>query len=248
MQFCHAKELESLINATPNGGVCRLENKEYFLSRRIVIRNKNNITLNGNGAQIITLYMSNDDYQKSADAFLVENCKNIVLKNFTLQTNIPANVTAIVEKIILEENALLLRVDKKFSIRGDEVLMAITSVDEENSTDNLVHLYALHHDPNIVTIIQNEILLANTYASADYDYLGDNLFKVKFPINNNSPKRARLGAKVCIRHTVYGSSAITLKNADDTLLNNITIYSTPRYGRYGANTLPQSYDRRTTYD
>lgn len=230
MQFCHAKELESLINATPNGGVCRLENKEYFLSRRIVIRNKNNITLNGNGAQIITLYMSNDDYQKSADAFLVENCKNIVLKNFTLQTNIPANVTAIVEKIILEENALLLRVDKKFSIRGDEVLMAITSVDEENSTDDLVHLYALHHDPNIVTLIQNEILLANTYASADYDYLGDNLFKVKFPINNNSPKRARLGAKVCIRHTVYGSSAITLKNADDTLLNNITIYSTPGMG------------------
>jgi hypothetical protein len=230
MEFCRAEELETLINATPSGGVCRLENKEYFLSRRVVIRNKTNLVFDGNGAKIVTLYVNNDDYEKSADAFLLDGCQGVTLKNFTLQTSAPANVTATIEEINLEENSLLLRVAPTFSMRGDEVLMAITSVDEEDSTDIRVHLYALHPDPNVVTLIQNEILLANTYASANYEYLGDNLFNVKFPKNNPSPKTAKLGARVCIRHTVYGPSAITLKNSDDTVLKDITLHSTPGMG------------------
>ena len=35
MNLCQASALEALINATPDGGVCRLEEARYYLERRV---------------------------------------------------------------------------------------------------------------------------------------------------------------------------------------------------------------------
>ena len=237
MELCQASELESAINTTPDGGVCRLSEKKYQLRRRVVIRGKRNVTVEGNGAEIVTEYVNYADYTHSADAFLIEDCKGLVLRDLVLDTDVSPNVTATVEKVCLEEGSLTVRVDGQFPMRGDEVLMAVGSVDEEHSFDYRVHYYAKHPDPNIVTLIQGEILLANTYAGADCDYLGDNRFVIRFPRSKLDPKlpptqlnRAKVGDRLCIRHTMYGPSAITLRNSDDTVLENITMHATPGMG------------------
>ena len=64
---CLANELESLINSTPDGGVCVLEAKEYYLTRQVVINNKKGITVDGSKATIVTKYVNNDDYSKSTN-------------------------------------------------------------------------------------------------------------------------------------------------------------------------------------
>ncbi len=237
MKLCQAHEMEAMINATPDGGVCRLGKKTYYLRRRVVISGKRGVTVEGNGARIVTEYINSADYTHSADAFLIEDCHGLVLRDLFFDTDVAPNVTATVENFNVAENWLTVRVDEQFPMRGNEMLMAIGSADEEGSFDYRIHHYAKHPDPHIVTMIQGEILVANTYSTADYEYLGDNRFKVWFSGRDPNPKqpqsrlsRARVGARVCIRHTMYGPSVITLRNSDDTVLKNITMYATAGMG------------------
>lgn len=225
-RICNANELESLINSTPDGGICQLENKEYYLTRQIAIKNKKRITVCGNGAVFVTKYLNNKDYSESVNALLIKNCDGVTISDIVMDTDVPANVTATVESCCLDEKWAVLTVDESFNMNGDEVLMAFNTIDSEGSPDYRMNYYARHPDPKIVTLILGEILLANTYASAKYDYLGDNRFKVYF----NSLSELKAGERLCIRHTMYGPSAITLSDSDNTYLKNITMYSVPGFG------------------
>lgn len=221
---CDADKLEKLINETPDGEVCRLSDSRYYLTRRVVIKNKSNMIIEGNGAKIITKYVNSDDYSASADAFLLFGCKSVTLRNMVFDTDVPPNVTGTVEAIDRENEHMTFVIDPKFEIHGDEVLMAINSVDEEGTFDYHIQHYAFHPDPDIVTMIQGEILLANTYTSAPKDYLGNNRFKVYLPLRDNYQKLT-VGSRLCIRHTMYGPSTITIKESDDTVLEDITMYA-----------------------
>ena len=237
MEICQASALEALINATPDGGVCQLEQARYYLARRVVIRGKKNVTVEGNGAEIVTKYVNSADFRESADAFLLDGCCGVTLQDLSFDTDVPPNVTATVEALDVAGNNVTVRVDPEFPMKGNEVLMAFGSVDEEGSFDYRLHHYAKHPDPNIVTMIQDEILVANTYSSAEYEYLGDNRFHVWLSGKDFNPKqpksqlaRAKVGDRVCIRHTMYGPSTITIRNSDDTVLKNITMYATAGMG------------------
>jgi hypothetical protein len=226
-RICNSKELENLINSTHDGEVCVLEAKEYYLTKQVVITGKKGITVDGSKATIITKYVNNDDYSASTNAFILDNCDDVTLTDITMDTDIPTNITAIVEKIDFEEKSVVLAVDKKFKINGDEVLMAFNTIDDEGSPDYHMNYYSTHPDRSIVTLILGEILLANTYSSAKYDYLGDNRFKVYFRVLS---EKLSVGERMCIRHTMYGPSAITLRDSNRTLLKNITMYSVPGMG------------------
>ncbi len=223
-RICNAAELENLINSTPDGGVCVLPKKEYYIERQVVIKNKKDITVDGNGALVISKYDNTKDYTASVDAFLIDGCNNVTFGNLVMDTSVPANVTATVMEINRDEKWVVLKVDNNFEMYGNEVLMSFNTMDSEGSPDYHMNYYSKHPDPNIVTLILGEILLANTYASAKYDYLGNNTFKVYFGIINNSLCE---GERMCIRHTMYGNSAITLKDSNDTVINNITMHHVP---------------------
>ena len=226
-RFCNANELESLINSTPDGGICQLENKEYYLTRQIVIKSKKRITVCGNGAVFVTKYLNNKDYSESVNALLIKNCDGVTISDIVMDTDVPSNVTATVESCSLDEKWAVLTVDESFNMNGDEVLMAFNTIDAEGSPDYRMNYYARHPDPNIVTLILGEILLANTYASAKYDYLGNNRFKVYFDTLNTELEK---GERMCIRHTMYGTSTITLSDSDNICLKDITMHSVPGFG------------------
>lgn len=223
-RICNANELENLINSTPDGGVCVLSKEEYYLSRQVVIKNKKGITVKGNGALIISEYVNSGDYSESVDAFMIDSCEDVTLSDIIMDTSVPTNVTATVEQVDFENKTLILKVDDEFKINGDEVLMAFNTMDAEGSPDYHMNYYSRHPDPNIVTLILGEILLANTYSSAKYDYLGDNRFKVCFSVLSD---KLTVGEKMCIRHTMYGPSAITLKDSNRITIKDITMYHVP---------------------
>ena len=223
-RICNAAELEELINSTPDGGVCVLPEKEYYIERQVVIKNKNNITVDGNGALVISKYDNTKDYTASVDTFLIDCCNSVTFGNLIMDTSVPANVTATVMEINRDEKWAVLKIDDNFEMYGNEVLMSFNTMDSEGSPDYHMNYYSKHPDPNIVTLILGEILLANTYASAKYDYLGNNAFKVYFGSINAT---LCVGERMCIRHTMYGNSAITLKDSNDTVIHNITMHHVP---------------------
>ena len=228
MKLCQASELEALIAATPDGEVCRLERREYYIRRRVELRGRCDLVVEGNGALIVTEYNNSADYKRSADAFLIEDCRGLTLRNLVIDTDAPTNVTATVEAVNAEAETITLLVDSAFSMTGNEIFMAFGSVDEENSFDYRLHHYEPHPDPDIVTLVQNEILLAKTYAGAPYTYLGNNRFAVKIPAQRLTNLKG--GERVCIRHTVYGPSVVVIRHSDDTVLENITMHAAPGMG------------------
>lgn len=228
MKKCQATELEMLINSTPDGEACELSDKEYYIERRVVIRGKKNVTLDGCGATVICKYDSASHYTSSADAFLIEDCQGLVMKNFVIDTDVAPTVTAYVESVDSELGIMTVRVDDEFPMTGREVLMALISADEQGSFDYRIHHYHLNPDPSVITLIQGEILCANTFASADYEYLGNNRFAVQ--VKRHEVKELVAGDKICIRYTMYGPATIALRNSDDTVLQNITMHATAGMG------------------
>ena len=227
-RICNSDELELLINSTPNGQVCVLDAKEYYLTRQVVIKYKKDITIDGSKAVIVSKYVNNADYKESTNAFLLKGCQRVTLSNITMETDVPCNITATVKSIDFDENTLILQVDEEFTVNGDEVLMAFNTIDEDGSPDYHMNSYARHpDDDNITTLVFGEILLAHTYSSARYDYLGDNTFKVYFKRLNEN---LSVGERMCIRHTMYGPGAIILSDSDDTVLKNITMHSAAGMG------------------
>ena len=222
---CCADELEALINSTPDGEVCVLENKEYYISRRVVIENKNNVTIDGNNATIVSKYVNSDDYTKSVDAFLIKHCNNVALTNIYMDTSVPASIVGTFKEIDKENKTAVIKIDDDFKINGNEVLMTFNTIDADGSSDYHMQYYAKHPDPNIVTVVFGEVVLANTYSSAKYDYLGNNTYKVYF--NHPISDLLTVGERVSIRHTMYGPAAITVSDSNKTLIKNVTMYHVP---------------------
>ncbi len=228
VRICNSDELELLINSTPDGEVCRLEEKEYYLTRQVVIKNKKNIVVDGSGSLIVSKYLNNADYKESVNPILIKGCENVTLSNITMDTDVPCNITATVKEIDFNDKTVVLKVDDSYKINGDEILMAFNTMDNDGSADYHMGYYSKHPDSSIITLILGEILLANTYWTAKYDYLGNNTFKVYYsaPLN----EKLSVGEKMCIRHTMYGPSTITLSDSNDTVLKDITMHSTAGMG------------------
>lgn len=228
-RICRATEIEELIASTHSGDVCVLDSDRYYLSRRIVIKDKTNIVIDGNGATFVTHYVNSESYESSVDAVLLENCTGVTLKNLKFDTDTPTNISATVEEVCNESSALVIKVDDAFDINGKEVLMAFNSVDSDGSFDYGLAYYSRHPDPNVITLIQDEILCFATYSGAKNEYLGNNRFLVYFG-SENALKKAYVGMRLCIRHTMYGPSTITIRNSDKTVLQDITMYSVAGFG------------------
>lgn len=221
--------LQRIIDSATCGATVNIPKRSYYLTEAVYVRNKNNLIIDGNGSTFVTKYNNSADYSFSSNAFTIEGCSNITLKNFFIDTDVPVNISAVVTEINAEEAAITVEVDDSFEISGREVLMAFNSIDDEGAPDSHLTYYSPHPDPNIITLIQNEIICFGTYGSAKNDYLGDNRFKVYFP-NNDVLKNTKVGDKLCIRHTMYGPAVITLRNSVDTVIQNVTMYSVPGFG------------------
>ena len=230
-RVCSADQLEEWIASTPNGGVCRIPQGEYYLTRRVEIRNRRDLTIDGNGSRIVTKYQNNADYSHSSDGFLIEDSDGVTLENFVVETDVAPNIRGVVEEVDLDGETLVVKVDDEFPMKGDEVLMSTESLDDEyDYPTHDVHYFARHPDPSIITVMQGEIYLAVTYGSAPYEYLGNNRFRMYFPKGKGKMKGARVGMPINIRHTMYGPGVFVLRNSNRTVLRDITIHATAGMG------------------
>ena len=140
-------------------------------------------------------------------------------------------MTVILEEIDEENKYVIVRADDYYKVSGDEVFMTMCSVDSNGVFDHKFHLYHMHPDnDNIISYIQNEIVALLSYSGAKKEYLGDNRFKVYMPDFFATWSKENIGKKICVRHSMYGPSVITVKNSNDTYIQNIIMHRTPGMG------------------
>lgn len=194
-------------------------------------KNKKNIIIDGQDSHIFTRYDSSKEVDPQADAFLIEDCTNVVLKNFTVDAENETNMTVILEEADEKDKYVIMRADDFYKVSGNEVFMTMCSVDSNGVFDHKFHLYHMHPDnANMISYIQNEIVMLLSYSGAKKEYLGDNRFKVYMPDFFTTWSKENVGKRICVRHSMYGPSVITVKNSDDTYIQNITMHRTPGMG------------------
>ena len=226
-KVCNSKEIQQLINSTKNGGVCVLPKKEYYLTETVVIKDKENIVIDGNGTEILTRYYNNKEHSYSTDAFIIDGCKNITFKNMKINADKPTNIAATVEDFNIEEHSLIIRIDDCFEINGDEELITFDSIDKTGDFNWQTHHYNIDPDESHLTVIGNEIFCFKSFIGAKKEYLGDNKFKVY--LYHDCIFNPYVGQRICIRHSLYGPDQISGKNSDDTLIKDITMNRVPGF-------------------
>lgn len=232
---CCTDELEALINATPDGGICELENKIYYIERPIIIKNRSNITVNGNGAVICGHYNNGNSDKETTDHMHIIGCNGITLNNLVFDTDNLINIVGTVTEIDAENDSYVFKVDDSIKITGKEILMTQNSCDNTGFCDFRLEYYCRHSNPEIITMLAGEILLAATYVGCKNDYLGNNVFRIYLP--EGYSKKLFAGQRICIRHSSYGPVCLLVKNSDNTVLTDVKIISA---GGMGVVILPHS--------
>ena len=117
------KELDFLYNGLKNGENTKLEKLVYYLDRPLIISGKNDFTLDGNGSTFIMR-------DKNEDVLIIENSKNIILKNFKathIEPEGPIGCTGSVIQVRNNESILI----EKCALNGSGII-GVTSYETKD--------------------------------------------------------------------------------------------------------------------
>ncbi len=117
------KEIDLLYNGLKTGENLKLKNLVYYLDRPLMISSKNDFTLDGNGCTFIMR-------DKNEDVMIIENSKNIILKNFKathIEPEGPIGCTGSVIQVRNNENVLI----EKCALNGSGII-GVTSYDTKD--------------------------------------------------------------------------------------------------------------------
>ena len=208
-----ADKLENIIKNTKAGEVIFLPSGDYFLSRKVMVKDKTNITIRGNNTSIITPFNPAEGFEHYKGAFDFTDCQSIVLENLIFDTSENINSAGIVVAVDPCNVTFDVKCFDDCALDGHQVIRAINSMDEDNSPDylletNLVKYYEMLDDKT-ARIYCDESLKSNLES---------------LPI----------GEKICFRHSLGGfkvleNSAITFHNCENIVLNDITVHSSAGY-------------------
>lgn len=202
----YSETIEKAIAECEAGCEIEFEPGEYYVSRYITVSNKENLTINGNGALFVTRY-DRIVAGNTAGLFVFNCCCGITVKNLKLDTNEKINSTARIKKKDPENLTYEMKLENGFSMENGEIMEIVESFD-----DNLIPDYTLTH-----------------YAreTVSYENIGDNTMRVKLTENHKSEiENAKIGQWMCIRHGKLNRPAMHFHACKDAKVENIHIYST----------------------
>ncbi len=204
-------KLERFIKDVPDGIEIAFEEGEYYLSRKVQITKKTNITINGNGSVIITRFDPQKGFDDYSGAFGFSGCCGITLKNFVFDTDKPVNSAGKVVSVDCEKLTFDAEIFEDCLLDGGQTIRAINSIDCDGSPDYLL----------------------SDYGQREYEVLSKNLVRVFCSEEQReSLKRISVGTNICFRFGLWSyktisHATITFENCKDTAVEDITVYSSP---------------------
>jgi hypothetical protein len=206
---------EELINKLEDNSIISLSEGNYYISRKIQIVNKSNLTIKGANSTIISEFDPKYGVAKYSGVFLFVNCRNIKLEGLIFDTSKPVNSAGKVTSIDLENSSMDIEVFNGCILDGNQTIFAVNSMDKDGSPNYLMAGYQI----------------------LDYEVLSDKRVRVycgEYQYIKDALKRINVGTQICFRYGLGGykvlpNAMLTFYNCDDTVLYNITIHSSPGY-------------------
>ncbi len=206
-------ELEKIIEGAAEGEIITLPEGNFLLSRKVLVKNKTNLTLRGSNTTLVTPFDAAEGFFTYKGAFDFSYCKGLVFENFIFDTTENVNSAGRVIDKDIEKCTFDVELFGDCALDGHQVIRAINSIDENGSPD---------------------YLFVN-YCDTPYEMLSQSRARISCGENfSEQLKRLPIGERICFRHalgnfTVLENSAITFHHCIDTAINDITVHSSAGY-------------------
>ena len=204
-----AEKLEAAIQGLEADEEICLPSGVFCLDRKVKVLKKTNITIRGNNTTIITPFSAAEGFECYKGAFDFTDCQNITLENLVFDTSENINSAGIVTAVDTDNCTFDVKCFDDCALDGHQVIRGINSMDEDGSPD---------------------YLLATTLETP-YEMIGAKTARVHCAQTlKSSLELLPIGEKMCFRHSLgmfkdLENSAITFHNCENTVLNDITVYS-----------------------
>lgn len=208
-----SERTERIISEAPDGSNVVLPSGKVFLSRKVRVNNKKNLTITGNGTVIISRFDPLSGVRNYYGAFDFTDCENICLRGIAFDTDNPVNSAGKILSVNPIDKTITVRIYEDCVLDGNQSIFALNSMDAKGTPDYLI----------------------SSYRKTDYECLGEGVVRIFCPGNmldgiNSIPD----GEQICLRFGVGGydvleNAALTFHNCNDTVLEDIEVLSSAGY-------------------
>lgn len=170
--------LWALIDSAPDNTELLFPAGRYFLDRAIEVRGKNNLTIRGEGAVLITHFTPWNDPSENNNGFDFRECSNIEIQGFTCTTDNPSSCAG---RVIAKDEAACtydVKIDEQFPITGMEHFWGTDTCDEEGTPDYVIETYDRIVRETVLDENGNE---REKIIGTRYTHLGSNVIRVQMP-------------------------------------------------------------------
>lgn len=214
-----SEAITSLIASSPDNTEIFFPAGQYFLDSAVEVHGKNNLTIRGDGAVLITHFTPWNDPSENNNGFNFRECSNIEVRNFTCTTDNPTSCAGRV--IAKDESASTydVKIDEQFPITGWEHFWGTDTCDEEGTPDYVIETYDhIIHE----TVKDENGNDREKITGTKYTYLGNNVIRVHMP-NGFDLSRLTVGHRVLYRYAIYSSTVFTFADCHTVALRHIEI-------------------------
>lgn len=196
-----------------DNSVISITEGNYFVSKKIHIKNKNNITVKGENAVLISEFNPKFGSAEYKGVLAFTDCSNIKIEGLIFESSAPINSAGRVIGIDLQNHSIDVKIYDDCILDGNQTIYAVNSMDKDGSPDYLMAGYG---------VMEYEVISNKSVRI----YCDERLY--------SSLKRISIGTQLCFRYGVGGynvlpNAMLTFYNCEDTILNDITIHSSPGY-------------------
>ena len=207
--------------------VVSFETGVYLVSTAFVLKNKKDIIIEGNNSVFLQNFVS-EEGTKSSDIFHVNDCEDITLRNFSIDTSGPVNISGKIADV--GDDYLDLKLNNAIPFTGKEKFRAGYTFSEEGYP-----IYGLilnkEREKNVYDVIGGEICCTNPrWADIPYEKISEDTVRISsllrepdgsFPENIPIEK----GNTFCMRYIEYGPVACLFRNTHRVIIEDVNVHS-----------------------
>lgn len=210
--------LSVLINSLPDNSTLLFPSGRYYFPKNVIIKNKKRLTLQGDGAVLITHFEPCGDPAYVNELFNFYDCEDIVLSDFVITTDNQIGWSGAVKAVNTEQLYYDVEIYEQFEVTGFEHPIAVNTCDSDGTPDYLFGNDVWREEETVIVNGEEKKRFGGHY----YDVIGKNLCRFKAG-DAKSLKKLRVGEQVCYRFFIYGCCDISLNSVKRALLKNINI-------------------------
>ncbi|MBE6750235.1 MAG: right-handed parallel beta-helix repeat-containing protein [Ruminococcaceae bacterium] len=203
----NAAKLQEFIMANSENCEIIIEPGFYFLEKKIVLKDLRNVDIKAYDVKFITAYNAACG-DESKGAFSYTHCSDCNLYGMSFATENPANISARITAVDLENNTFDVELCEGFSVKGDEIFHGLDTCDENRSNNGDIFMSDSNH--------------------RKYEWLDEKHLRfLIWHTNADCLRRIHIGELIALRHTLYASPPFNFYGCQRMLLEDITIETSP---------------------